>query len=155
MGKNTRLADLAAQLHEEPASEDGFYPSHDFTVQCGRCGRSVCSFNVDIYDDAGGPHISEPFLGRDWDHPVPGRAGMTGRGRSTALSVDRSSAFEATDALEGLGHGHENCWILKCPGRRCRMQQKVSWETLDRAVARAFRSGQHELVLGVDFSRDR
>ena len=153
MGKTPRLADLAAQLPDEPESEDGFHPSQDFTVRCGRCDRSVCSFNVDIYDDDGGPHMSEPFLGRDWDHPDPRHAGMTGRGRSLALSIDRGLAFKATNALES--EGRQNCWILKCPGRRCRMQQKVSWETLDRAVARAFLSGQHELVLGVDFSRDR
>lgn len=152
MGKDTRFTDLTANL-PEPASDDGFHPSQDFTVRCGRCGRSVCSFNVNIYDGPGGPHISEPFLGRDWPHPVSGRSGMTGRGRSVALSVDRGSAFKTTNALESAA-GHENCWIVTCAGRRCGMQQKVSWETLDRAISLAFRGGRHELVLGLDFSRE-
>ena len=152
MGEDTRLTDLAATL-PEPAPADGFHPSQDFTVRCGRCGRSVCFFNVDIYDGPGGPPIAEPFLGRDWDHPVPGRAGMTGRGRSVALSVDHGSAFKVRNPDES--QGHENCWILKCPGRRCRMQQKVGLDALDRAIGHAFRSGRTELVLGIDFSRDR
>jgi hypothetical protein len=148
-----RHTDLLADLPDGDESDDGYHPSQDFTVRCGRCGRSVCSFNVDVYD-AGGTHMAEPFLGRDWDHPDPRRAGMTGRGRSVALSVDWGEGFKTTNSLESM-FGGQNCWILKCPGRRCRMQQKVSWGTLDRAVARAFLSGQHELVLGVDFSRDR
>lgn len=120
----------------------------DFVVTCGapRCGRRVTVLSaVLLANDDGSLRLANVVVGRD-------RAASPGVGvaRSEGITIDRLR-FTPKEAQPA----DANTWFLRCTGRRCRMRQRIGWETLNAAVVRAVRDGRYELVLGLDFTRSR